>query len=67
MIEKVIGILLALVLIVGMSFLIAFPVMWLWNSTMPELFGLKQIGLMMALRICLLCSFLFKGSSSSKE
>lgn len=27
------------------SVILAFPVMWLWNSTLPELFGFKEISL----------------------
>lgn len=48
-----------------LSVLFALPVMWLWNSTMPELFSLKEISLWMAWKISLLCAFLFKGSSFS--
>jgi hypothetical protein len=33
--------------------------MWLWNSTMPELFGLKQITWWMAWKLSMLCGMLF--------
>ncbi len=51
----------------GLSILFAFPVKWLWNSTLPELFGLKEIGTWMAWKIALLCSFLFKSINYSSK
>jgi len=53
----------AVVVIFGLSILLAFPVKWLWNSTLPELFGLKEIGVWMAWKIVFLTSILFKGFS----
>lgn len=50
----------------ALSVLLAFPVKWLWNATLPELFGFKEIGVWMAWKIALLCSFLFKSHSISK-
>ncbi len=52
-----------------LSVLFALPVMWLWNGTMPELFGLPEIGLWMAWKLSVLCAFLFKSSnySTSKD
>lgn len=32
-----------IVVVAGIALLIAFPVKWCWNYTMPELFGLPQI------------------------
>lgn len=52
--------------IVIISLLMGFPVMWLWNALLPEIFGVKHIGFWQALGLNLLCGFLFKGSSSSK-
>jgi hypothetical protein len=45
------------------SLILALPVMWLWNATLPELFGFKEIGLWMAWKLALLASFLFKSTS----
>ena len=53
----VIGILIALVLI--FVFVLAFR--WLWNTTMPQVFNLKEITLGQALRLLLLASLLFGG------
>ncbi len=52
-----------------LSLLFALPVKWLWNGTMPELFGLKEINWWMAWKLSLLCAFLFKSFNykSSKE
>ena len=40
------------------SVLIAFPVMWLWNSTLPELFGFKEISLWTTWKLMLLLSLI---------
>lgn len=51
------------------SLILALPVMWLWNATLPEMFGFKEIGLWMAWKLAFLSSLLFKSSnvSTSKE
>ena len=51
----------------GLSILLAFPVKWLWNATLPELFGFKEIGVWMAWKVTFLCSLLFKSSSVSSN
>lgn len=40
---------------------IGFPIKWLWNWLMPNLFGLPEISFWMALGIALLISILFGG------
>ena len=50
-----------------LSILFAYPVKWLWNSTFTELFGFKEIGIWMAWKIALLCSFLFKSTNYSSN
>ena len=62
--STVIGVLIAIV--IG-SLLIAFPVMWLWNYVMPDLFGLIKIGFWQALALSVLCGFLFKSNDYSKD
>jgi len=57
MIEKILlvfllGLLLAVVL--------GFPLMWLWNLLMPELFGLTTIDIWQAIGLLILSSLLFK-------
>lgn len=41
--------------------IIGFPIKWLWNWIMPNLFGLPEISFWMALGIALLVSILFGG------
>jgi hypothetical protein len=57
----------AIVVAFGLSVLLAFPVKWLWNATLPELFAIKPIGVWMAWKISLLCSFLFKSFSAKSS
>ncbi len=57
----VVGVLIVFPLILG------FPVMWLWNIVMPELFGLSTINFWTALALNLLCSFLFKSTGGKKN
>ena len=60
----IIGTIIATALIIfGLSILLAFPVKWLWNATLPELFGVKLIGVWMAWKIAFLSSLLFKSSN----
>jgi len=47
-----------------LSLLFAFPVKWLWNSTMPELFGFKVIGVWMAWKLSFLSSLLVKSTTT---
>lgn len=50
-----------------MGLLIAFPVMWLWNWLMPDLFHSPVIGYWQAYGIYLLCAILFKSNNSSSS
>lgn len=47
----------------GFSFLLAYPVMLLWNACIPEIFGLKEIAYWNAWQLSFLCSLLFKGGN----
>lgn len=49
------------------SLILALPIWWLWNNTIPELFGLKEIDWWMAWKISMLTSFLFKSNVSLKK
>ncbi len=49
------------------ALIMALPVMLLWNVLMPDLFGLTTITFWQALGISVLCSILFKSSSSSSK
>lgn len=66
--SKIIGAI-VLMLAIGLvvALFISLPVMWLWDAVMPDLFGLKTITWTQALWLSLLCSFLFKSSTTSKK
>jgi len=67
---KVVSIIVTVILLAFLiSLILALPVMWLWNATLPEMFGFKEIGLWMAWKLAFLSSLLFKSSnvSTSKE
>ncbi len=55
------------VLAVVFSAILALPVMWLWNACIPDIFNLREIGFIDAWQLMLLCSFLFKSSSSNSK
>jgi hypothetical protein len=65
MTSKLIKFLLAFLGVLGLVFvvtlLLAYPVKWLWNATMPELFGLKEIGIWMAWKVAMLSGILIRG------
>jgi hypothetical protein len=53
----VVGIVIALVLIAIFVFIFR----WLWNSTMPEVFGFKELSFGQSLKILILAGILFGG------
>ena len=55
------GCLIAILIILGLSIICAYPTMWLWNWLMPLLFKLPTITVLQAWGLTLLCSFLIKG------
>lgn len=64
----VIGIaLLAVVLVLVMAALLAYPIMLLWNGLLPELFGFKVITFWQAMGLFVLIHLLFPGSSGSSS
>ena len=63
--SKVIGILIGSVgIILAISLILALPTMVLWNCLMPVIFKLPSITFWQALGLNVLCSVLFKSSSS---
>ena len=57
LIGTAIGIVIALVLIAILVVIFR----WLWNSTMPDVFGVKQLSFGQALKILILAGILFGG------
>ena len=63
-----IGVALAAILIAGiLSVIMAFPVKWLWNWLMPEIFGLPVISVLQAWGMSMLSSLLLKPSPTKVE
>jgi hypothetical protein len=67
-ISTAIGTFVALIsLAVFFSFLLSWPVMWLWNNALVgAVVGVNEIGWLQAWGINILCSFLFKSSVTKK-
>lgn len=65
----------ALIMFVGVigvllfvSFLLSWPVMWLWNNALVgAIVGVNEVGWVQAWGILILSSFLFKSTSTSKK
>lgn len=49
------------------AMLLGFPIMWLWNWLMPDLFGLQTITFWQAIGLYILCSLLFKSAKGTKD
>lgn len=69
---KTIGIFLGgmLVVIIALffgGFIFAFPIMWLWNWLMPELFDFQVIGYWQAFGLFYLSGLLFRPFTSTKN
>ena len=57
--EFIATVLLGFIIVICLSLLEAFPLMWLWNALMPALFGLTRITFWQAVGLGLLTSILF--------
>jgi hypothetical protein len=65
--EKLGLILAALVTLVVVAILLAWPTQWFWNNALVgAVDGINPIGFWQALGINILCGILFKNSNSSK-
>ena len=63
-----IGIILtALTEVFFVSLIIALPLMWLWNSTLPNLFAISPIDWWTAWKLMVLSSMLFGGKISTSK
>ncbi len=59
--ENIVGAIIGLTIGVAILLVLVFIFKWLWNITMPEVFGLKELTLWQALRVLILASILFGG------
>jgi|TARA_R110000744_G_scaffold197556_1_gene316824 hypothetical protein len=57
--------LLSVIISVTLGLLIAFPVMWLWNYVIPDIFGLPTIVFWQAFALYILSNILAKGVSTT--
>ena len=66
---KLIGLLIAgVAIVVFVGLLFSLPVMWLWNAALvPAIPGIKTIGWVQAWGILMLCGFLIKPMTTSKD
>ncbi|KJS11158.1 MAG: hypothetical protein VR67_15585 [Peptococcaceae bacterium BRH_c8a] len=55
------GILMVLLGIVALLLVLAFLLNWLWNITIPQVFGLKEITYWQAFRLLIIAGLLFGG------
>lgn len=57
---KVIGVIIGiLALFIGILLFCSWAVQWLWNSFVPDIFGLVELTYGQAMSLFILCSFLF--------
>lgn len=57
----------ALVVIIVFSLLIVFPIKWLWNGVMPDVFGLPEITFWKAYGMYLLFHLLLRGVTINEK
>ena len=65
--EKILAAVGALALVLGLGLLLAFPIKWCWNYTIPYIFGLKTITWTHALCLYLLAKALIKASQTNNN
>ena len=59
---------LGIVAIVGLSFLLSWPVMWLWNNALVgAVTGVNEVSWLRAWGISILCGILFKSTVSTSK
>lgn len=65
--ELLIGAIFGLIFGLAILALITIIFRWLWNTTVPEVFGLKEVSFWQAFRILLLSAILFGGGTKVVE
>lgn len=59
--------LVAMLIIASLCLIVAFPIKWLWNGVMPDLFGLPEITFWKAYALYLLCHLLLRGVTINEK
>ena len=65
--ENIISILAGLAIALVIFFVLILLFKWLWNITMPEVFGIKEVTFWQAFRILILASILFGGHRTIQQ
>ena len=65
--EALIGLILGLIIGAVLLAIVAFIFQWLWNSTLPDVFGVKDVSLWQAFKILLISAMLFGGGTTVFE
>lgn len=65
-VEIVVGTSIAIIIFLGLALVFNFPILWLWNSTMPIL-GLPELTFWQMFRLLALMTVLVKGSGGSSS
>jgi hypothetical protein len=66
--DKVFVVFAALLFAIAVSFVLSWPVMWLWNNALfGAIDGIKEVTWTQAWGISLLCGILFKSDVSTKK
>jgi len=59
--ENILGAVLGIAIAAVLVAILVLVFRWLWNTTMPEVFGLRELSFWQALKIMLLAGILFGG------
>lgn len=63
----IVGVLMLIGVVVVVGMIMGFPVKWLWNDVIVDLFAFRRISFWEAVELNLLCGFLFKSSSVKSD
>ena len=67
MMENIVAVLAGLAIALVIFFVLIFIFKWLWNITMPEVFGIREVTFWQAFRILILASILFGGHRTIQQ
>lgn len=65
--ENIVAVLAGLAIALVIFFVLILLFKWLWNITMPEVFGIKEVTFWQAFRILILASILFGGHRTIQQ
>jgi succinate dehydrogenase hydrophobic anchor subunit len=65
--EDIVAVLVGLAIGLLILFVLIVLFKWLWNITMPEVFGIKEVTFWQAFRIMILASILFGGQRTIQQ